>query len=41
VKPRAVRLLSAGADADWMLSGGVLGVRVPSVQIHEVIAIDV
>jgi hypothetical protein len=40
IKPRGVRLLSADADADWMLSGGVLGVRVPSVDVHEVIAID-
>jgi hypothetical protein len=40
VKPRSVRLLTAATEPQWMLSGGVLGVVVPSVDVHEVIAID-
>jgi hypothetical protein len=40
VTPRAVHLLTAGTEPQWMVSGGVLGVVVPSVAVHEVIAID-
>jgi putative glycosyl hydrolase-like family 6 (GHL6) protein len=40
LQPRAVHLLTAATDAQWMLSGGVLGVTVPPVEVHEVIAID-
>jgi hypothetical protein len=40
VKPRAVHLLTAGTGPQWTLSGGVLGLIVPSVDVHEVIAID-
>jgi hypothetical protein len=40
VTPRAVHLLTAATEPQWMISGGVLGVVVPSVGVHEVIAID-
>jgi hypothetical protein len=40
-EPRAVRLLTAGAGVPIDRSGNVLSVTVPSVGVHEVIAIDI
>jgi hypothetical protein len=41
LEPRAVRLLTAGASVPVDQSGNVLSVTVPSVGVHEVIAIDI
>ena len=41
LEPRAVRLLTAGAGVPVDQSGNVLSVTVPSVGVHEVIAIDI
>ena len=41
LEPRAVRLLTAGAAVPVEQSGNVLSVTVPSVGVHEVIAIDI
>ena len=40
LEPRAVRLLTAGAGVPVDQSGNVLSVTVPSVGVHEVIAVD-
>ena len=39
-QPRAVRLLTAGTPITGRTDGGVLTLTVPSVDLHEVIAID-
>jgi hypothetical protein len=39
-RPRAVHLLTAGSAATVETSNGVLTVSVPSIEVHEVIAID-
>lgn len=39
-KPKAVRLLVAGTEAAHRLSGGAVELELPSVGLHEVIAID-
>jgi Hypothetical glycosyl hydrolase 6 len=39
-RPRAVRLLTAGTTVTGRTDGGVLALTVPSVDLHEVIAID-
>ena len=39
-QPRAVRLLTAGTPITGRTDGGVLALTVPSVDLHEVIAID-
>ena len=41
LEPRAVRLLTSGAGVPVDQSGNVLSVTVPSVGVHEVIAIDI
>jgi len=40
VRPAQVRLLTAGATPRTAAAGGVLTVTVPSLELHEVIAID-
>lgn len=40
VKPKAVKLLSSGAAANWAMREGRLVVRVPRVELHEVVAVD-
>jgi hypothetical protein len=40
VKPSRVHLLTAGTTVRTLISGNVLAVTVPSVDIHEVVAID-
>jgi hypothetical protein len=39
-RPRRVQLLTAGTIVDAQPAGGVLNVSVPSVDVHEVVAID-
>ena len=41
VRPTRVQLLTAGLTPPVDVSGGVLTVTVPSIDVHEVIAIDV
>ena len=41
VRPRAVHLLTAATEPRWTIAGPVLSVIVPSVDVHEVIAVDV
>jgi hypothetical protein len=41
LEPRAVRLLTAGAAVPVEQAGNVLSITVPSVGVHEVIAIDI
>ena len=41
VRPTRVRLLTSGLAPPVDVSGGVLTVTVPSIEVHEVIAIDV
>jgi hypothetical protein len=40
IKPKRVRLLTAGVDPKFTLRQGVLELTVPSVSLHEVVAID-
>ncbi|HEU0122816.1 MAG TPA: beta-galactosidase trimerization domain-containing protein [Bryobacteraceae bacterium] len=40
-KPKAVRLLTAGAAAVWKAERGGASITVPSVDLHEVVALDV
>jgi len=40
MRPRAVRLLTAGTTVPVVESNGTLTVTVPSVDVHEVIAIE-
>jgi hypothetical protein len=39
-RPRRVQLLTAGTAVDARATGGVVDVTVPSVDVHEVVAID-
>jgi hypothetical protein len=39
-QPKAVRLLTAGRTSPMRLTQGVLAVTVPSIDVHEVVAID-
>jgi hypothetical protein len=41
VRPTRVQLLTAGLTPPVDVSGGVLTVTVPSIEVHEVVAIDV
>jgi hypothetical protein len=40
IRPRKVHLLMAGTTLDAAVSGNICSVTVPSVDVHEVIAID-
>lgn len=40
MRPKTVRLLTAGATAPVVESNGALTVTVPSVDVHEVVAIE-
>jgi len=41
VRPTRVQLLTLGLTPPADVSGGVLTVTVPSIEVHEVVAIDV
>jgi hypothetical protein len=41
IEPRRVRLLTSGMPVRFDQTGSVLTLIVPSVEVHEVIAIDV
>jgi hypothetical protein len=38
--PKKVQLLTAGKTVDYKLAGPVVTLTVPSVEVHEVVAID-
>jgi hypothetical protein len=39
-RPKKVQLLTAGTTVDYKLNGTVLTLTVPSIDVHEVVAID-
>jgi hypothetical protein len=39
-RPKKVQLLTAGKTLDYKLSGTAITLTVPSVEVHEVVAID-
>ena len=41
VKPTKVQLLTAGGQADWSVTNGRLRVRIPRLELHEVVAVDI